>query len=113
MADDDVQTALQTASELADTVSRSAPGPLGTVAKIAALAFRAGSRIASRGEDPVFEITRMLSARPQVEGVHSEWDEFIERNFPDSQPGESLSKRPTDPQMPAFTDEEDDPHEGA
>lgn len=113
MADDDVQTALQTASELADTVSRSAPGPLGTVAKIAALAFRAGSRIASRGEDPVFEITRMLSARPQVEGVHSEWDEFIERNFPQSDPApSSLEKRATDPSMPAFTDEED-PYEGA
>ncbi len=121
----EVADALTTASEIAGLVG-AAPGPVGIVAKIASMALKAGSAIAKAGKDPVIEIQRILSAQPEVEKVHSEWDDYIASTFgatvpsppptgrrkTDPPPSEesvpsSFEKRETDPSMSAVTDDED------
>jgi len=87
----EIASALGVASKLADSVAKGESGTLGIVGKIASLAFKAAAGIVAGGGDPVIEITRMLSPKPEVEGVHDEWDDFIRRNFPQSEPP------PTDP----------------
>lgn len=106
----DVASYLKAASDVADTVARTAPGPIGIAAKIASLALRVGSGVAQGGGDPVVEIARMLSPKSAVDGVHSEWDSYVRKNFPATRPPDSgpdsFEKRPTDPSMPAVTDED-------
>lgn len=115
----DVAAALQTASEIAD-LAAVAPGPVGLIAKITSLALKVGAGIAAAGGDPVIEITRMLSPTKEVAGVHSNWDDFIGRNFPSaSEPPpapDSMERGDTDPSPPSppamvVTDDDDDPYE--
>lgn len=102
----DLAKGLQAASEVAD-MATAAPGPFGIAAKIISLALKAGAGIAEAGGDPVIEIARMLTSKKGVEGVHGEWGDFVAQNFPPaSDPPDSFEKRPTDPSMPAVTEED-------
>ena len=62
-----------------------APGPVGSVARIAAMAFGVAAKLAKAGEDPVKGIERLLSAHKVVAGVHEAivesdlWDVVQER----------------------------------
>ena len=85
---------LSSAADLASAVALAVPGPAGIAAKIAAVALKTGTALASQGKDPVTEITRMLSPNKAVQGVHDEWDDFIERNFPKTQPPSASSENP-------------------
>lgn len=98
----EVVSALDTASDVADTIAKAAPGPLGLISKVASVALKAASGIAAAGGDPVIEITRLLTSSDGGVGeVHDDWDDFIANNFPKSQP----PSPDTDP-VP------DDPYEG-
>ena len=72
--------ALDTAADIAGGMA-AASGPVGIVGGIAAVALKAGAAIARAGKDPVVEITRILSAEPEVAAVHSEWEALIDRTF--------------------------------
>lgn len=104
---DDVESALNTASEIVGLVAI-APGPIGIIAKIATLALKAGSAFARAGKDPVIEITRMLSAKDDVEGVHENWDDFLDRNWP---PASTVPPPPDTQPTGVVSDAEDDPYE--
>ena len=68
--------------------------------------------IAAAGDEPITGIARMLSPKPEVTGVHGEWDDFIRRNFPPaSEPPPPFEKRKTDPSMPAIPDDGLDPYD--
>lgn len=73
--------ALAKAADLATTVAPVAPAPFDTVAKIAAAALKAGTAFAAQGKDPVAEVTRMLTADPEVKRVHDDWDAQIAAKF--------------------------------
>lgn len=72
--------ALATAADIAGGLAKT-PGHVGIVGGIAAVALKAGAAIARAGKDPVVEITRILSATPEVAAVHDEWDALIKRTF--------------------------------
>lgn len=101
----DVESALKSASEIVGLIAV-APGPIGIVAKIATIALRAGSALVAAGKDPVVEITRMLSAKSEVEGVHSNWSDFLEKNWPPASSNTPLPDTESEPSMPAITGED-------
>jgi hypothetical protein len=85
---------LSSAADVASAVAQAVPGPAGIAAKIVAVALKTGTVIAAQGKDPVTEITRMLSPNKAVQGVHDEWDDFIRRNFPPTQPPSASTEDP-------------------
>lgn len=106
--------ALLAAAEGADVTAHVTRGATSTIAKLTSVALRFGAEMAERGKDPVVEITRMLSSKPDVNKVHDKWDEFIEANFrpashppppSDTQPA-AVSKHDTEPSMPAIADDD-------
>jgi len=97
------------ASELSD-LAIMVPGPIGTVAKVASLAFKAAKAFAEAGSDPVAEIKRMLSVIPEVAKVNEEFEAVINREFARwanrdvSSPSSSdVGHHATEPSMPAVT----------
>jgi len=94
----------------------SAPGPVGVVAKIASMALKAGQGIAESGGDPVVEIERILRSEKGVQAVDEKWQDWILKNFRQSEPAPPPSSRPetlsyegdkdTQPSMPRFTKED-------
>jgi hypothetical protein len=82
-------------ADIASAVAGSVGNPIAsTAAKIVAVALHTGSRLAAEGKDPVMEITRMLLPHQAVQGVHHDWQDFIERNFPKTQPPSASSEDP-------------------
>lgn len=103
----DVESALKTASEIVSLVAV-VPGHIGTVAKIATLALKAGSAFARAGKDPVIEITRILSSKDEIEGAHDDWTDYLNRNWPLAS---TAPPPPPDTEPAGPVDEQDDPYD--
>lgn len=81
----EIVSALSSAAELFAGVAP-VGGPIGIVAGVSAVALKAASAIAAAGGEPIKEISRMLSAHPEVTAVEDEWSRVIADRFPTSEP---------------------------
>lgn len=80
----EVAAALSEASKISGLLTV-APGPIGIVASIASIALKAASAIAAAGQDPVIEITRILSSVGPVAAVDDDWNTIIDNEFADTE----------------------------
>ena len=96
--------ALKTAANTARMVAGALPPPGNLIAGIASVALKAGALFAEAGKDPLVEITRILSADPELKRVHSTWSSMLDAKFPASEPPPPPSPRPEIPPPPPDTD---------
>jgi len=92
----ELEQVLNGVGEAADVFS-ALPAPMGTIAKIASMAFKAAAAFAKIGRDPVVEIERALKASVLALGVHGRWDSKVAAGWPDPPPIPPPSERPTRP----------------